>query len=159
MTTDVRDPAGPDPAAPLHTAHDQLRAFGLGLPEAWEDFPWGHTALKVRKKAFAFLARGTEGDTEDGGATEEGGATEDGGATAGPAVLSLTCKLPHSAADALERADAEPSGYGLGRHGWVTFRFVEGQPLPEQDQLEAWIVESYRAVAPKTLSRSLDADR
>jgi predicted DNA-binding protein (MmcQ/YjbR family) len=134
-------------ADPLHHAYDQLRAFGLGLPEAWEDFPWGHTALKVRKKAFAFIARGTEGESEAGEAAE------------GPARLGLTCKLPHSAADALERPDAEPSGYGLGRHGWVSFSFVEGRPLPALDQLQAWIVESYRAVAPKTLARALDADR
>jgi hypothetical protein len=35
----------------------QAFAHGLSLP-AWEDFPWGHCALKVKKKVFAFLVHG-----------------------------------------------------------------------------------------------------
>jgi len=34
---------------------DRLRRHGLAFPEAEEDFPWGHTALKVRGKTFAWL--------------------------------------------------------------------------------------------------------
>jgi predicted DNA-binding protein (MmcQ/YjbR family) len=48
-----------------------LRAYGLALPETVEDFPWGHTALKVRGKTFVWLDR-SEG------------------------ALSLTVKLPVS---------------------------------------------------------------
>ena len=32
-----------------------LRDFGMSFPEATEDFPWGHSALKVKKKVFVFL--------------------------------------------------------------------------------------------------------
>ena len=32
-----------------------LRDAGLSLPGTTEDFPWGHRALKVKKKAFAFI--------------------------------------------------------------------------------------------------------
>ncbi len=43
----------------LTDLHTRLMAHGLSLPEAWEDHPWGETALKVRKKVFVFsgLAR------------------------------------------------------------------------------------------------------
>ena len=48
---------------------------------------------------------------------------------------------------------AEPTGYGLGKSGWVSARF-EGTspPLPV---LCRWIDESYRAIAPKTLVKAL----
>ncbi len=32
----------------MTAAFTELRDHGLGFPEAVEDFPWGHTALKVR---------------------------------------------------------------------------------------------------------------
>ena len=33
---------------------DELRKYALGFPEAWEDFPWEHQVVKVRKKIFVF---------------------------------------------------------------------------------------------------------
>ena len=47
-----------DPAA----VRQRLRSHALGLPEAWEDHPWGETVVKVGKKVFAFL--GTDGSAE-----------------------------------------------------------------------------------------------
>ena len=106
-----------------------LRAYGLGLPETVEDFPWGHTALKVRGKTFLWL------DESDG-------------------KLSLTVKLPVSR-DFAETFDfAEPAGYGLGRSGWITCRFASGDEA-DLDLFERWIAESYRAVAPKKLAALL----
>ena len=105
---------------------EALRAFGLAMPEAAEDFPWGHTALKVRGKTFAWL---------DG--------SED--------RLSLTVKLPVSRDFATVFDFAEPAGYGLGRSGWVSCRFPAGE-APDLDLLRRWISESYRAVAPKKLA-------
>lgn len=108
-----------------------LRSYGLSFPEATEDFPWGHNALKVRGKTFAWLDR------------EE--------------RLSLTVKLPISR-DLAELLDfAEPAGYGLGKAGWITARF-EGSEEPDLDLLQRWIAESYRAVAPKKLARSLPTE-
>ena len=105
---------------------DALRAHGLAFPEAGEDFPWGHTALKVRGKTFAWLDE-TEG------------------------ALSLTVKLPVSR-DFAETFDfAEPAGYGLGRSGWISCRFANGDGA-DLDLLKRWIAESYRAVAPKKLA-------
>ena len=39
-----------------------MRKFALSVPGAHEDFPWGHTAVKIGKKAFVFIA-GQNGKT------------------------------------------------------------------------------------------------
>ena len=109
-----------------------LRAHGLAFPEAEESFPWGHTALKVRNKTFAWL------DKSEG-------------------KLSLTVKLPVSRDFALVFDFAEPAGYGLGRSGWISCRFARDE-APDMDLLKRWIAESYRAVAPKKLAAALPAD-
>jgi predicted DNA-binding protein (MmcQ/YjbR family) len=109
-----------------------LRRQGLAFPEATEDFPWGHTALKVRGKVFAFLDE-TEG------------------------VFSMTVKLPVSRDFALVFDFAEPAGYGLGRSGWISCRFGAGESA-DLDLLKRWLAESYRAVAPKKLAALLPAD-
>ena len=111
---------------------EALRTFGLALPEAAEDFPWGHTALKVRGKTFAWLDR-----SED--------------------RLSLTVKLPVSRDFATVFDFAEPAGYGLGRSGWISCRFPPGE-APDLDLLRRWIAESYRAVAPKKLGALVPED-
>jgi predicted DNA-binding protein (MmcQ/YjbR family) len=114
-----------------HSAVEKaLRAQGLAYPETTEDFPWGHRTLKVRGKAFVFMSR------------EEG--------------FSLSVKLPSSGHVALDLPFAEPTGYGLGRSGWVTASFAPGKPVP-LDILSDWLEESYRAVAPKRVSAQLDA--
>ncbi len=119
-------------AEPPHkAAFDQLRAFALSLPEAAEDFPWGESAFKVRGKTFVFTRNDAEG-------------------------LRLSCKLPRSREFALEYPFTEPTGYGLGNSGWVTASFPPGQK-PPMDIVEAWIGESYRAVAPKKLAALLGA--
>ena len=117
----------PDP----RSLEGRLRAHALAFPETTEEFPWGERAIKVRGKVFLFL-RGQR------------------------AGVSFSVKLPASAADALELPDAEPTDYGLGKHGWVTFTVDASReaPLPE---FAAWIEESYRAVAPKKLVSALDA--
>jgi len=111
------------------SAFAALRRHGLAFPEAEEDFPWGHTALKVRGKTFAWLDE-----------------------TAG--VFSLTVKLPVSRDFALVFDFAAPAGYGLGRSGWISCRFGPGE-APDLDLLKRWIAESYRAVAPKKLGAAV----
>lgn len=111
-----------------------LRAFALSLPAAYEEFPWEERVIKVNKKVFAFL-----------------------GILPAPwNVFRLTIKLPQSNGDALMFPFAEPSGYGLGKSGWVTLKFAEGEDVPV-DMLQTWLVESYRAIAPKKLVAQLDA--
>ena len=112
------------------SAFQHLRAVALAYPETNEEFPWGESAIKVRGKTFVFM-RDSDGE------------------------LSLSVKLPHSCEFALEYPFTAPTGYGLSRAGWVTARF-DSKGKPPLDILEAWIGESYRAVAPKTLVKTLD---
>ena len=118
-----------DLPASLRDAADELRAQALGYPETTEDFPWGHSAFKVKGKSFLFLA------------SDEG-------------WLKLSMKLPQSREFALEYPFTEPTGYGLGRAGWVSARFHDDDAVP-LDVLGAWLEESYRAIAPKGIVASL----
>ena len=108
-----------------------LRTFALGYPGAHEEFPWGERVVKVKGKVFVFLGR------------EE--------------PLGISVKLPQSRLMALALPFASPTGYGLGKAGWVTAQFGPREK-PPMDVLKAWIDESYRAVAPKKLVASLGKD-
>ena len=123
------------PTTELAKLYHRLSDFALSLPEVHEDFPWGHPALKVRKKSFLFMS--TEAELSE--------------------RLGASMKLPESADLALSLPFTEPTGYGLGKSGWVSIRFAQGDDLPPADVLLEWVEESYRAIAPKTLSRRLDA--
>ena len=109
---------------------EALRAFAFGLPEAWEDHPWGESVAKVGKKVFVFF--GTDGHGSFG----------------------FSVKLPISNDEALSMPFTVPTGYGLDRGHWVTVRPPADTPV---DLLLAWIEESYRTVAPKTLVAQLDS--
>ncbi len=122
-------PPGP-PGKRTARAEALLRKAALAYPEAVEDFPWGHRAIKVRGKIFLILAAGSDG-------------------------LGVTAKLTESRFEALALPFAEPTGYGLGKSGWVSARFSPKDAVP-MPLLEEWIEESYRAVAPKRLVRALD---
>ena len=107
-----------------------LRKAALAYPEVTEDFPWGHRTLKVKKKAFVFMV------LDDAG-------------------LSFTVKLPSSSESALTLPFCEPTGYGLGKSGWVSAQFKKANQVPV-DLLIEWMDESYRAVAPKRVAALLD---
>ena len=109
-----------------------LRKFALGYPEAYEEMPWGHHAIKVKGKSFLFLAAAAE-------------------------TFSMSAKLPSSAGVAIKLPFASPTEYGLGRRGWVTARFPRGARVPLQ-MLRLWIDESYRAIAPKRLAIQIDKE-
>ena len=115
---------------PWARAEAALRKLALTYPEATEDFPWGHTAIKVKGKMFMVL-----------GGTDE--------------FLSVRVKLPLTGKDALGLAFASPTGYGLGKSGWVSAQFGPDDEIPV-DMLREWIDESYRVVAPKRLVAKLD---
>ena len=75
----------------------KLRAFGMTLPGAHAKAPWpGHDDLAVNDRTFAYLP--TVGEP-----------------------FSLSCKLPYTGFNALELPYAQPTGYGLGKSGWVSF--------------------------------------
>lgn len=109
----------------------ELRAFGLAYPGAHTKSPWpGHLDLAVNDKTFAYLS--VEGQP-----------------------LGISCKLPESCHAALGLPFTKPTAYGLGKSGWVSANFAEGDEIPVA-MLKEWIDESYRAQAPKRLVASLD---
>ncbi|HEY1552563.1 MAG TPA: MmcQ/YjbR family DNA-binding protein [Kofleriaceae bacterium] len=109
----------------------RLLAFGLKLPGAHTKAPWpGHNDLAVNDKTFAYLS--TPGEP-----------------------FSIGCKLPTSSHVALMLPFCAPTAYGLGKSGWVTAMWPAKQKIDEA-MLQAWIVESYRAQAPKKLVKELD---
>ena len=113
------------------TLKGELLEFALGLPEAWEDQPWaGDTVAKVGKKVFVFF-----------------------GDDAPERARSFTVKLRDSHEEASAMGWTADPGYGLGRGGWLTVNAPPDVPI---ELLQAWIMESYRAVAPKRLASRLD---
>jgi predicted DNA-binding protein (MmcQ/YjbR family) len=113
----------------------KVLSFALALPGAWEDHPWGESVAKVGKKVFVFLGL----DHPD----------------ADPPSFAMTVKLDESHEQALAVPGAAPTGYGLGKSGWVTVPLRA--TTPPLDVLTDWVEESYRLVAPKRLVAELDA--
>jgi predicted DNA-binding protein (MmcQ/YjbR family) len=108
----------------------RILTFALGFPGAHEDHPWDEDVVKVGGKIFVFL--GVESSPEPG----------------------MTVKLRESHEQALSVPGTAPTGYGLGRSGWVTIPF--GERSPPLDVLKDWVEESYRVVALKRLIAELD---
>jgi predicted DNA-binding protein (MmcQ/YjbR family) len=108
-----------------------VKQFALSLPGAWEDHPWEETVVKVNKKIFLFLGR-PDGE---------------------PAGIGV--KLVDSHGHAMSVEGAAPSGYGLGKAGWVSVPLVGEAADPEL--VCEWVEESYRNIATKTLVKELDA--
>jgi predicted DNA-binding protein (MmcQ/YjbR family) len=110
-------------------AREKIREFALSLPGTYEDQPWGEDVVKVKGgKIVVFLGP--------------------------PKSRRMTVKLVESHAHALAIDGAEPTGYGLGRAGWVTVPVRA--PGVSLDVLRDWVEESYRIVAPKKLVAELD---
>ena len=108
-----------------------LESLALGFPGAWADNPWGDSVVKVGKKIFVFL-----GDT--------------------PEQQMITVKVPESHEHAMSFKGAAPTGYGLGKAGWVTIP-VSGLGADDAEVLHDFVEESYRNIAPKKLITELDA--
>ena len=110
----------------------KVREVALTYPGAEEHFPWGESVIKVKRKVFVFLGRDESDD------------------------VGFSVKLPRSGDAALGLPVCAPTGYGLGKSGWVSAIFPGGKNVPLPLLLE-WLDESYRAVAPKKQVAELDA--
>ncbi len=115
------------------TIETALRKHAMGKPEATEHFPWGERAIKVKGKVFLFMY-------------------------SDPDKLSMSAKLPQTHGVALLLPFAQPTGYGLGKAGWVSAAF-DAKDKPPVELLCEWIDESYRAIAPKQLAINAAAAR
>ena len=111
---------------------EELRSYALTLPAAHEAHPWGESVVKVGKKIFLFL--GTESQQSPG----------------------FGVKLTESHEEALGLPGVVPSGYGLGKAGWVSVTLPAGDAA-DSELYREWVQESYRAVALKRLIAELDA--
>jgi len=120
---------GPIPQS-IRRAEDELARFCLALPSTVEENPWGHRAMKVNRKVFVFLGSDAQ-------------------------HLGLSMKLPQSSVSALDKPFCEPTGYGLGKSGWVSASFGPDERIP-LELLKSWILESFRAIAPKRVVAAMD---
>ena len=112
---------------------EQLEAIALALPESirvdierWD----GEPTFRVRTKNFVFTDRDASG---------------------------ISVKLPKDEAAAVVASvpGAEPTGYGLGRHGWVS---IDLGAAPDWVQVTEWVRTSYMMVAPPALSRRVQEE-
>jgi hypothetical protein len=124
---------------------DTVREFALSLPAAEEDFPWGETVIKVRRKPGAPPWR------------------KDNQGVHGPMFLwmgqrsipapAVCVKLTTSYEEAMAVAHATPTTIsGLGQWGWLTVRLDTVNVALACD----WVDESYRNVAPRRFVVELD---
>jgi predicted DNA-binding protein (MmcQ/YjbR family) len=122
------------PSDPRRT-RTALLTHALAFPGAFEDHPWGEAVAKVSGKIFVFF-----------------------GAGEGTPDIGIAVKLDESLEQALAVPGASPTGYGLGKAGWVSVTL--GKPgQPPLAVLKDWVEESYRRVALKRLIKELDAGR
>jgi len=106
---------------------DELLAYCLAKPGAWEDEPWeGDTVAKVGAKIFAFVGGGTSVGVKAGANRDE--------------ADEWLLRYPE---------DASVTAY-IGRSGWNTLRL--GASIPD-DEICAAIDESYDAVVAKLPKR------
>ena len=114
-----------------------LKTFGLSLPGTQPKSPWpGHDDVAVNNKTFTYLSISEKDE-----------------------ALRISVKLPVTGKDVLARVSgAVPTGYGLGKAGWVSVRFADGEDVPI-DTVKRWMMESYRAQAPKKLLKQLEAEQ
>jgi predicted DNA-binding protein (MmcQ/YjbR family) len=94
--------------------------------EAWD----GEPTFRVNGKNFVFAGSGFDG---------------------------ITVKLPKEEATATVASDraVTPTGYGLGKHGWVSVALPTKVSAARWVQVEEWIRTSYTLVAPKRLARQV----
>ena len=109
----------------------QLRRIVKTLPEAVEDTPWGSIHWKVRGKIFAGWDRDDDGESSIGFKTDK----------------DLQASLVHS------DPRFSVAAY-VGKHGWVDMS-LEGSP--DWHEVEHFLVESYKMVAPAALARAVDS--
>jgi predicted DNA-binding protein (MmcQ/YjbR family) len=111
--------------------HQRLLAIVMSLPGACEDRPWGSVHCKVAGKIFV------------GWGLDEDGRTSVGFKTDKELQALLVASDPRFTV-----------AQYVGRHGWVDMKLDAEPSWPE---LEHFILDSYRMIAPKKLVKELAA--
>ena len=112
--------------------HDRLLAIVKKLPGAYEDWPWGSIHCKVAGKIFVGWSRDDVGDMVIGVRTDK------------DLQAMLVASDPRFTI----------AKY-VGKHGGIDMKIGK---KPNWDEVEHFIVESYRIIAPKKLVKALDAE-
>jgi predicted DNA-binding protein (MmcQ/YjbR family) len=100
---------------------EEIKAYCLAKPDAFEDHPWGDTVFKVAPKGKIFCFCGSES-----------------------AVITVKSTLEKQAA-LLQHPNIEMAAY-VGRHGWVTVHLRDEETFRFGIEL---IDESFDLIAPK----------
>jgi len=111
--------------------HERLLAIVKSLPGAYEDWPWGSIHCKVDGKIFAGWGRDEDGVM----------------------VIGIRTDLEQQAA--LVKSDPRFSiAKYSGKYGGIDMKIG---PKPDWAEVEHFIVQSYRIIAPKKRLKELDA--
>jgi predicted DNA-binding protein (MmcQ/YjbR family) len=114
---------------------ERLETIALALPEAervdieaWD----GEPTFRVNGKNFVFASADGRG---------------------------FSVKLDKEEAAAVVASDdaVVPTGYGLGRHGWVSVTLPARVSAARWTEITEWVRTSYTLVAPKRLARAVMA--
>ena len=111
--------------------HDKLLSIVLTLPGAYEDRPWGSVHCKVAGKIFVGWSRDDAGE------------------------MQLGFRASRDLQSMLVASDPRFSvAKYVGQYGGTDMKLGK---RPNWDEVEQFIVESYRLIAPKKLVKELDA--
>lgn len=74
-----------------------------------------------------------------------------------PDTATISVKLPKEEAFAVVATDPQviPTGYGLGRHGWVSIAIGRRPSSARWREVEECVRTSYSLIAPKKLARQV----
>lgn len=116
---------------------DQLRKLCLALPEAHEVLAWGEPTFRIRNKIFAMYANATNHH--------------------GAGHHAVWVKAAPGDQEKLIAIDPETyfSPPYVGPKGWVGIRLDND---PDWDNIDEFLRDSYRLIAPKRLAALLDTE-
>jgi hypothetical protein len=130
---------------PHQRAEAELTKAGLALPETdaapgWKD----SRCLRVRGRMFCIFGEPKDMPGHKGNRNAQG--------------LTIVVKLPVSAEMVEELYFVREGSRWYKQHNWVIAHFdPEDDILAEMETLRAWLVQSYCAMAPKTLAKLVQA--
>jgi predicted DNA-binding protein (MmcQ/YjbR family) len=112
------------------TTLKKLRAICLSLPDTKETITWGQPHFRVGEKIFC-------------GYGEEQGR------------MTIGFKLERPHADLVVDGDRYRRAPYVGQHGWVS---MDAGRIDDWDLVRAFVLESYRLIAPKSSQAKMASD-